>query len=175
MKKTKTLAFSNLIGSIIFIVFGIWAWMQLGGLREIKGSYVQPGTFPKIMIVGMEIFSISLFVQSIIKLMTLKDTDYLAKATSSLDFVHDRGVRNGLYVILLCIAFTACFELLGYVIASFIVSFIIMILLGKRCWGVMALLSFGVAFVMWLIFYKVLTVNIPMGPLTFIRNIVDMI
>jgi len=175
MKKTKTLAFSNLIGSIIFIVFGIWAWMQLGGLREIKGSYVQPGTFPKIMIVGMEVFSIVLLVQSIIKLSTLKNIDYVAKPAQSIDFVHDKGVRNGVYAILLCIAYTACFELLGYVLASFIVSFIIMILLGKRCWGVMALLSFGVAFCMWLIFYKVLSVNIPMGPLTFMRNIADMI
>ena len=31
------------------------------------------------------------------------------------------------------------------------------------------------ALVMWLIFYKVLTVNIPMGPLQFLRDLVDMI
>ena len=28
---------------------------------------------------------------------------------------------------------------------------------------------------MWLVFYKVLTVNIPLGPLNFLRTLVDMI
>lgn len=78
-KKTQTMAFSNLIGSILFLALGIWAWFQTDGFPEVANTYVQASTFPRIMIVGMLIFAAVLFVQSILKLMgTLKDTDPLA-------------------------------------------------------------------------------------------------
>ena len=31
----KTMAFSNLIGSIIFLAIGIWAWFQTGNFPEV--------------------------------------------------------------------------------------------------------------------------------------------
>ena len=75
------MAFSNLIGSILFLALGIWAWFQTDGFPEVANTYVQASTFPRIMIVGMVIFAAVLFVQSILKLMgTLKDTDPLAVA-----------------------------------------------------------------------------------------------
>ena len=39
----------------------------------------------------------------------------------------------------------------------------------------MVLVSVLVPLLMWLVFYKVLTVNIPLGPLNFLRTLVDMI
>ena len=39
----------------------------------------------------------------------------------------------------------------------------------------MVLVSILVPLGMWLVFYKVLTVNIPMGPLQFLRDLVDKI
>ena len=47
--------------------------------------------------------------------------------------------------------------------------------IGKRNWLQMVLVSILVPLGMWLVFYKVLTVNIPMGPLQFLRDLVDMI
>ena len=41
MKKTQTVAFANLIGSIFFIILGIWAWLQTGKFEEVKNSFVQ--------------------------------------------------------------------------------------------------------------------------------------
>ena len=51
----------------------------------------------------------------------------------------------------------------------------IMYIIGNRKWLQMVLVSLLVPLVMWLIFYKVLTVNIPLGPLNFLRTLVDMI
>ena len=68
----KTMAFSNLIGSIIFLVIGIWAWVQAGKFPEVANTYVQASTFPRVMIVGMMIFSVILLVQSLIKLLDRK-------------------------------------------------------------------------------------------------------
>ncbi len=72
MKKTQTMAFANLIGSIFFIILGVWAWIQTGKFEEVKNSYVQAAMFPRVMIAGMLIFSVILFVQSILRLMTMR-------------------------------------------------------------------------------------------------------
>lgn len=172
MKKTQTKAFVNLIGSILFIALGIWAWIQTGTFEEVKNTYVQPSMFSRIMIVGLIIFSVVLLVQSVFKLMNMKENDPLAAKAESINFIKDKGVLGGVIVILLCIAFVALLKPLGYVICSILVSLVIMYLIGKRNWLQMVLVSVLVPFCMWFVFYKVLTVNIPMGPLDFLRDIV---
>ncbi len=53
-----------------------------------------------------------------------------------------------------------------------IIGFIIMALVGKRNWVVMVIVAIGVPFVMWLLFFKLLSVNIPMGPLTLLKDLI---
>ena len=48
--KMKTMAFSNLVGSIIFLAIGIWAWFQTGNFPEVANTYVQASTVPRVMI-----------------------------------------------------------------------------------------------------------------------------
>lgn len=62
-----------------------------------------------------------------------------------------------------------------HILCAVVLSMIIMFLIGKRNWVQMALVSVLVPLLMWLVFYKVLTVNIPLGPLNFLRTLVDMI
>ena len=175
MKKTNTVAFSNLIGSIIFIAIGVWAWIQTNSFAEVKNTYVQASAFPRIMIGGMLIFAVVLFIQSLVKLLTMKPEDPLAAPTGSINIVKDKGVQGAAVVIALCIFFAAAFEALGYVICGALIAFIIMFLIGKRNWLQMVLVSVLVPLGMWFVFYKILTVNIPMGPLQFLRDLVDMI
>ena len=175
MKKTKTQAFANLIGSLIFIALGAWALTQTYSFQEVKNTYVQAAVFPQIMCVGMLIFAIILLIQSIIKLMTMDENDPLAEPTASINFIKDKGVLAALFVVLLCVLFVVFFKSLGYVICGAVLCFVIMVLIGKRNWLQMALVSILVPLGMWLVFYKVLTVNIPMGPLQFLRDLVDMI
>ena len=77
--------------------------------------------------------------------------------------------------LLLCALFVVFFKPLGYVVCGAVLCFVIMVLIGKRNWPQMVLVSILVPLGMWLVFYKVLTVNIPMGPLQFLRDLVDMI
>lgn len=72
-------------------------------------------------------------------------------------------------------AFVLLFKPLGYVLTGAAVAFVIMILIGKRNWIQMALVSLLIPLAMWIIFYKLLSVNIPLGPLTFLRGLIDMI
>ena len=175
MKKTKTQAFANLIGSLIFIAVGVWALIQTYSFQEVKNTYVQAAVFPQIMCVGMLIFAVILLIQSIIKLMTMDENDPLAEPAASINFIKDKGVLAALFVMLLCALFVVFFKPLGYVICGAVLCFVIMVLIGKRNWLQMVLVSILVPLGMWLVFYKVLTVNIPMGPLQFLRNLVDMI
>ena len=175
MKKTKTQAFANLIGSLIFIAVGVWALIQTYSFQEVKNTYVQAAVFPQIMCVGMLIFAVILLIQSIIKLMTMDENDPLAEPAASINFIKDKGVLAALFVMLLCSLFVVFFKPLGYVVCGAVLCFVIMVLIGKRNWLQMVLVSILVPLGMWLVFYKVLTVNVPMGPLQFLRDLVDMI
>ena len=175
MKKTKTQAFANLIGSLIFIALGAWALTQTYSFQEVKNTYVQAAVFPQIMCVGMLIFAVILLIQSIIKLMTMDENDPLAEQAASINFIKDKGVLAALFVMLLCALFVVFFKPLGYVVCGAVLCFVIMVLIGKRNWLQMVLVSILVPLGMWLVFYKVLTVNIPMGPLQFLRDLVDKI
>ena len=105
----------------------------------------------------------------------MKPDDPLAAKAESLNPVKDKGVRAALFAILLCCAYVYFFKSLGYVLVSFLLSAIIMWMIGLRKPVTLIVVSALVPLGMWLIFYKMLKVNIPMGPLQFLRDLVDKI
>ena len=175
MKKTQTKAFANLVAAIILLIFEIWAYVQTLGFKIVKKAAVQPATFPQIMCIGMMVFTVILIIQSLLKLKNMKEDDPLAEPAASINIFKNKGVQAGVFVIVLCIAYAALFEVLGYVLVSAIVAAAIMILIGKRDVKQIALVSVLVPLAMWLVFYKLLTVNIPMGVLQPLRNLIDLI
>ena len=164
MKKTHTKAFANLIASILLLCIEGWALFQTYGFKVVKKATVQPAAFPQIMCVGMIIFTVILLIQSIIKLISMSDDDPLAEPAASINFIKNKGVLAGLFVILLC-----------YVVVGMLLCGIIMWLIGKRNIVELLLVSILVPLGMWLVFYKMLSVNIPMGVLQPLRDLVDMI
>ena len=175
VKKTQTKAFSNLIASLVLIAFEVWAWLQSNNIKTAKNAAVQPSTFPRIMIIGMAVFTVILLIQSIIKLAWMKADDSLAERAETLNFVKDKGVLAALFTILLCCAYVSFFKSLGYVLVSFLLSGIIMWMIGLRKPVTLVLISALVPLGVWLVFYKFLSVNIPMGVLQFLRDLVDKI
>jgi len=175
LKKTQTKAFSNLVASMILLAFEIWAYVQTLGFKVVKNAAVQPATFPKIMCIGMIFFTVVLLIQSIVKLQKMDPDDPMIQPTASINVVKDKGVQAALFVIVLCALYAALFEVLGYVLASTLVAAIIMWLIGKRDIKQIVLVSVLVPLLMWFVFYKLLTVNIPMGVLQPLRDLVDMI
>ena len=174
MKKTQTKAFASLVSSVILLAFEIWTYIETTGFRVHKRAYVQPATFPQIMICGMFIFTVILFVQSLLKVTRgMKEGDPENELSASINPFTNRGVAAAFFVIILCVLYTYLFDKLGYVLVSACVSIIIMFLIGKRNFVIMILVSFLVPLIMWFIFYKLLTVNIPMGVLQPLRDFVD--
>ena len=173
--KINTKAFSDLIGGIVFCALGVWALFQTFGFQQLKNNPVQPALFPQIMSIGLIIFSALVIIQSALKLSTLKEGDPMAEPTGSINILKNKGVQAAVLVIALCILFVALFETLGYVLCAALVGIIIMYLIGKRDIKVMLLVGILVPLGMWFVFYKVLAVNIPMGVLDFLKDLVDMI
>ena len=175
MKKTQTKAFSNLVASVILLVFEIWAYVQTLDFKVIKKAAVQPATFPQVMCIGMMVFTIILLVQSLISLKKMDPDDLNIQPAASINVLKNKGVQAGLFVIVLCILYVALFKTLGYVLASAIIAAVIMWLIGKRDVKQILLVSVLVPLAMWLVFYKLLTVNIPMGILEPLKDLIDMI
>ena len=176
MKKTKTKAFASLISSIILFIFEVWAYVQTTGFKVHKRAHVQPATFPQIMIAGMFIFTVVLFMQSLIKLVRgMKSEDPENKPAASINPFTHTEVAAAFFVIILCVLYTLFFGKLGYVLVSACISIVIMWLIGKRDLKVIIPVSILVPLIMWFIFYKLLTVNIPMGVLQPLRDLVDKI
>ena len=173
VKKTQSKAFANLIASLLLLCFEGWAWYQTTLIKTAKNAAVQPSAFPRIMIIGMTVFTVILLIQSIIKLSSMKPNDPLAEKAESLNFIKDKGVLAALFVIALCAVYTYFFKSAGYVVVSFTLSAIIMWLIGLRKPVPLLLISALVPLGMWLVFYKFLSVNIPMGWLQFLRDLVD--
>ena len=175
VKKTQSKAFANLVISLLLLAFEIWAYTQTLAIKAAKNAAVQPSVFPQIMIIGMGVFTVVLLVQSVIKLAKLKPDDPLAARAETINFIKDKGVLAALFVILLCAAYVYFFKDLGYVVVSILLSAVLMWLIGTRKPLQLALIAILVPLVMWLIFYKLLSVNIPMGILQFLRDAVDTI
>ena len=173
MKKTQTKAFSNLVVSLLLIALEVFAWVQTGNIKTAKNAAVQPSTFPRIMIIGMTVFTVIRLVQSVIKLLKMEQTDPLAQKAPSMNFVKDKGVLAALFLIALCALYVWGFRTLGYVLVSMILSGIVMWLIGVRKPVQLVLIAVLVPLGMWLVFYKLLQVNIPMGVLQFLRDLVD--
>ena len=174
MKITKTKAFASLISSIILLIFEVWAYIQTTGFKVHRRAYVQPATFPQIMICGMFIFTVILFVQSLLKVVRgMKPYDPENDLAASINPFTNHGVAAALFVIILCTLYTLLFDKLGYVLVSACISIIIMWLIGKRDLKIIVPISIIVPLIMWFIFYKLLTVNIPMGVLQPLRDLVD--
>ncbi|MBO7422655.1 MAG: tripartite tricarboxylate transporter TctB family protein [Oscillospiraceae bacterium] len=175
IKKTQTKAFSNLIASLVLIAFEVWAWLQTNNIKTAKKAAVQPSTFPRIMIIGMAVFTVILLIQSLLKLGSMKADDPLAEKAETMNLFRDKGVLAALFVVVLCIGYVYFFKSLGYVVVSFLLCGIIMWIIGLRSPVKLILISLLVPLGMWLIFYKMLQVNIPMGWLQFLRELVDKI
>ena len=175
MKKTHTQAFSNLIGALIFLALGIWALAKTSGFQMIKNAYVQPATFPMIMSTGLIVFSAIVVIQSVLKLKNMDENDPLAAPAASINVLKNKGVQGAAVVIAMCILYVMAFDMLGYVLCSAIIGVVIMYLIGKRDPKIMLAVSILVPLIMWIIFYKVLQVNIPMGVLQPLKDLIDMI
>ena len=105
------------------------------------------------MIIGMAVFTVVLLIQSIIKLSSEGWTIRWRRKPETLT-PKDKGVLGALITILLCCAYVYFFKSAGYVLVSFVISAVIMWMIGLRKPLPLVLISALVPLGIWLVFYK---------------------
>lgn len=163
MKKTQSMAFASIITSIVFILIGIYAIIVSCSFRLVNNTVVQPAEFPRIMAWAMIVCSAVVLVMNAVKLG--RDTE--KAPTLSLK---DRGIRGALYCVIVAFVYYLLWEPVGFFILAPITLFGLMYLIDMRNYGTMAIVSVVLPLVMWLLFYKALSISVPLGPLEIVYD-----
>lgn len=163
MKKTQSMAFASMITSLIFILVGVYAIIVSYSFRTVKNTVVQPAEFPRIMAWAMIICSASVLVMSAVKLG--RDTEKGPSLS-----LRDRGIRGALYCLIVAFLYYLLWEPVGFFILAPITMFGLMYLIDMRNYVTMAIVSVVLPLVMWLLFYKALSISVPLGPLEIIYD-----
>jgi putative tricarboxylic transport membrane protein len=139
----------NVVGSSLFILVGIWVMamavrLNIGGLLE-----PGPGFFP--FLGGFSLTAISL----ILLLGVLR-----GRITGSESF---RNWRRPAIMYAGCVGYVIIIGTLGFVIATTILSFIVLRMLGGKRWWADILIGFAFSFGSYFLFARLLDVPLPQG------------
>lgn len=156
MKKNYTMRFANIVCALIGIAFACVAIYMTTNFRQFVNVPVGPEVFPRIMAAGLIICSAALLVQSL-----LKKTDEKAPPVSP----RDRGIQRMLMAAAVIVAFRLLWQPVGFLILAPIVLFLLMLISDFRNYKVMAVISIAVPVVVWFLFWQVLVIELPLGPL----------
>lgn len=165
MKKTQTMAFANVITSLVFIAIGLYAVVASYGFRTVNNTAVQPATFPRVMAWAMIICAAVVLVMNAVKMG--RDTEKAASLS-----LKDRGIRGALICFVVSFAYYLLWEPVGFFILAPITMFALMYLIDMRNYVMMAIVAIVLPLVMWLLFYKVLSISVPLGPLEFVYDFI---
>lgn len=166
MKKTRTMAYANIWCSVVFIVISIYAIVASTHFKEYRNSTVNPSAFPQIMATGLLICSLALLAMELVKLLQNKATE-----DAPILSIKDRGIRYALLCMLLAVLYVMLLNPLGFLIVAPVISLCMMHMIGLRKWSVMIIVSLVLALGIWLLFYKVLSISLPLGILEGIYDI----
>ena len=159
MKKKATAQLSNIISAVIGIAVGTAAILMTTGFRQFVNVPVGPEVFPRIMATGLIVCSVALLIFNLIK----KDTDQAPPLS-----LRDHGIQRMLIIVGLVIAYYLLLEIVGYLILSPILLFVSMLVMGYRKYRNMIIVSISVTAVVFLLFWQMLTIDLPNGFLDFL-------
>jgi putative tricarboxylic transport membrane protein len=140
---------SDLLGSLFLFVVGTGA--IIGAIRLTVGSPTepQPGFFPFVAGVILIVFSTIIFLQG-----------WLGRSKTQVVFGE---VGRPAMLVAVMIALVLVLDRLGYVIGTFIAAGLILRILGVKSWRALVMTSLCLSFGTYLLFDKLLGVDLPVG------------
>jgi len=140
---------SDVLGSLFLFLLGIGA--LIGAIRLTVGSPTepQPGFFPFVAGMILIVFSTIIFLQG-----------WLGRSKEKVAFgeITRPAMLLGVMVVLVAIL-----DRVGYVIGTFIASGLILWILGAKSWRVLILTSLCLSMGTYILFDKLLGVDLPVG------------
>ena len=142
---------SETLGSILLFLVGVGA--IIGAVRLHVGSPTvpQPGFFPFMAGISLIILSSIIFIQG-----------WLGHGEEKVAFGE---VRRPALMLAVLIALVMVLDRLGYVIGTFIACALILRILNVKSWRVLIITSLGLSVGTYVIFDRLLGIDLPMGML----------
>lgn len=150
---------ANSIASLVFFTFSLCAWMAVKALptRGAAAEDLGADFFPYILVIAIALFSIILFVRTLV--FSPADSKGPAMAKQAV-------LRIGLSITM-CVVYAWLYEWSGFYISTALFSLAFLILVGeKRPWVILSFIV-GMEVFLYVGFYKILEVSLPEGTLLY--------
>jgi putative tricarboxylic transport membrane protein len=152
---------ANIICGIVGMAFSATAFIITFSFRQFRNVPIGPEFFPRYLASGLFLCSAILVIQA---LLQKSKTDKPAPTISPLN----KGMQRLFAGIGIILVYAFCWELLGFIIATPLAMFGMMLLLGFRKYRTMVLFSLGATLVVFSAFRFFLNVDMPLGFLEFV-------
>ncbi len=146
---------ANIIAGGIGIFFSAAAFFKTFTFKQFKNVPVGPEFFPRALAVALFICCLVLVIQNIID----KNNTEAAPTLS----LKNKDIQRMLIGLAIIIATAFLWSILGFLIVTPFTIFGLMLLLGKRDWIKMVIISVAVTAVVFLAFRFLLGIEMPMG------------
>ncbi len=147
---------ADLSAGIISLLLGLFALWEASKMPSDQIMKIGPNFFPNILAGFLIFFSLLLIIKA------LKGQSQ--GSVAPFNFAH-LGVRRGLITLVAGIVFCVVLEPLGFAFSTILFLSLMMYVIGKRNYlliaGVPPLITFGI----WLVFEKILHLTLPLGVL----------
>jgi len=154
----------HLIG-IIFMFFGVIAYQQTYGFRELPALffYERPGYFPKLVaivlfVLGLYTFLVPFFIKN--KIKDHAEGDSKTKKTKYNETRKISGLTLVFIFIIITIIYVRLFKPVGFILLTSIYLLIVFLWVGEWKWYKI-LLAGGISFFLYYIFYNFFYVSLP--------------
>lgn len=151
--------FADVLSALLGIGLGAIAIVMTLSFKQFKNVPVGPEVFPRIMAVGLIVCSAALLVQALIKKAAVKAPTLSLK---------DRGMRHMLLGAAVMAAFYFLWETAGFLILAPLALIGLMRLSDYRNYKWMAIIAIVASVAVWLLFWQVLSIELPLGPIDFV-------
>ena len=163
--------FELIINILLFIFLGFTYFTHVleaaVPAKVAKNPYVlQPDVWPKAIIILLEICLIINIIQIIRKNKGKEDFSIGAFLASIPGFLKSKLFLG----IVIMVAASLLLEPLGFMVTSMLVLFLYGLLLGQRNVAQLAIASVCITLVLYIVFNGMLSVNLPRGTVSFLRN-----
>jgi len=148
---------ANIVCGLVGMAFSAFAFIRTLGFREFPLVPIGPEFFPRHLAIGLFICSAVLLIQAVVS----KPKPYEKKAPTISPL--DKGMQRLFVGIAIIVAYAMLWERVGFLIVTPPAMAAIMLLLGYRRYGMMAIFSFGTTLVIFGAFSFFLNVNMPLG------------
>ena len=143
----------NLVVSLVFMVFGIFLFVESMGIKHMMKNDVGSGFFPKVVAVAITGVSVIRLI------MTLREPAGERKKSNS-------DLKGGWLTIVLIAAYVMAFQPVGFIISTMVYLFLQILVLvpkEKRSWPLTVIISVAAPIAIYALFTYAISSPLPKG------------